>query len=408
MLQELSVIEAKSILKMNQHNDYENAINLLTSKDRFCIKLGLERVLDLLGLLGNPQDQLKCIHVAGTNGKGSVCAIISTILTNFGIKTGLYTSPHIFDYTERIKINNINISKSDFSKYLFEIVSIADKNDIMLTEFEILTVMMFKYFADNNVEVVVLETGLGGRFDATNVIKSNMCSIITHIDLDHTEKLGNTKSEIAFEKAGIIKPNCPIFTCEGYEEIKDKADECNSLFSLVTPCENPENLSLKGSCQVENLSLALAAVRFLFPQISEDIIQKSLRKVNHPCRFQICRPDLIVDASHNPNGASALRESLDLYYPNSKRCFIFGCLRHKDYKKMMRILFNPDDEVYFYHFSHKDSCTIEELQKAYSEKSGIFHTLDELPKDRLKIVCGSFYMINEIVPRSLLLNPQED
>ena len=198
---------------------------------------------------------------------------------------------------------------------------------------------MFKYFADNDVDVVVLETGLGGRFDATNVIKSNLCSIITHIDLDHTERLGNTKSKIAFEKAGIIKPNCPVFTSEGYEVIKDKADECNSLFSLVTPFEDTTNLSLKGMCQQENLSLALAAVRYLFPQISEDVIQDSISKISHPCRFQLCREDLIIDASHNPNGALALRESLDFYYPAQKRCFVFGCLKNKDYKKMMQILF---------------------------------------------------------------------
>ena len=242
--------------------------------------------------------------------------------------------------------------------------------------------------------------------DATNVIKKNLCSIITHIDLDHTERLGKTKSEIAFEKAGIIKPNCPIFTSEGYEEIKDKADECNSLLSIVSPVEDTKNLSLKGSCQKENLSLALAAVRYLFPQISEDKIQEALKEVKHPCRFQICKEDFIVDASHNPNGSMALRESLDLYFPNKKRCFVFGCLRNKDYHKMMNILFRKDDEVYFYHFKHKDSCTIEELKAVSHIVSKEFTSLEELPKDSLKIVCGSFYMLNEILPRNLLSIPQ--
>ena len=262
---------------------------------------------------------------------------------------------------------------------------------------------MFKYFADNNVEVVVLETGLGGRFDATNVIKSNLCAIITHIDLDHTERLGNTKSKIAFEKAGIIKPNCPVFTCEGYEEIKDKADECNSLFSLVTPTEDTTNLSLKGSCQQENLSLALAAVRYLFPQIPENLIQEALKEVKHPCRFQNVSENLIVDASHNPNGAMALRESLDLYYPDKKRCFVFGCLRNKDYPKMMEILFSEGDEIYFYHFKHPNSCTIEELKNACKFPSKEFKSLDELPKDKLIVICGSFYMLNEIISPELVL-----
>lgn len=386
-------------------NNYNKAIELLTSQGKFYINLGLDRISAVLGLLGNPQDKLKCIHVAGTNGKGSVCAIIAAILSKAGIKTGLYTSPHIFEYTERIQINGFNISKEDFAKYLFEICEIADENNIHLTEFEILTAVMFKYFADNDVDVVVLETGLGGRFDATNVIKSNLCSIITHIDLDHTERLGNTKSKIAFEKAGIIKPDCPVFTCEGYEEIKDKADECNSLFVMVTPFEDTSNLSLKGSCQQENLSLALAAVRYLFPQIPENLIQEALKDIKHPCRFQICREDLIVDASHNPNGAAALRESLDFYYPDKPRCFVFGCLRNKNYKKMMEILFSKGDDIYFYHFNNKNSCSIKELQESCEFPSKIFTSLEQLPQNSLKIICGSFYMLNEIIPQSLVLQP---
>ncbi len=389
---------------------YNDAIRLLTSQGKFYINLGLERIFAILDLLGNPQDSLRCIHVAGTNGKGSVCAIIATILDKAGRKVGLYTSPHIFNYTERIKINGVDISKDDFAELVFEVCELADKNNIHLTEFEILTAVMFKYFANNNVEVVVLETGLGGRFDATNVIKSNLCSIITHIDLDHTERLGSTKSKIAFEKAGIIKANCPVFTSEGYEEIKDKADECNSLFAMVTPLEDTTNLALKGTCQQENLSLALAAVRYLFPQIPETLIQTALKEVKHPCRFELCRDDLIVDASHNPNGTMALRESLDFYYPSQKRCFVFGCLRNKDYQKMMQILFSKGDEIYFYHFDNPNSCTIDELQAACEYQSNKFKSLDELPKDRLKIVCGSFYMLNEIVTESLVLQPflQED
>ncbi len=381
---------------------YNNAIDLLTSQGKFYINLGLERISAVLDLLGNPQDKLKCIHVAGTNGKGSVCAIIASILTEAGMKTGLYTSPHIFEYTERIKINGCEISKDDFVKYIFEICEIADKNDIHLTEFEILTAVMFKYFSDNNVEVVVLETGLGGRFDATNVIKSNLCSIITHIDLDHTDRLGNTRSKIAFEKAGIIKPDCPVLTCEGYEEIKDRADECNSLFVMVAPYENTANLSLKGTCQQENLSLALAAVRLLFPKIPQSVIQDGIKYVKHPCRFQVCDNNLIIDASHNPNGAMALRESLDFYYPDKKRCFVFGCLKNKDYKKMMEILFEKRDEIYFYHFNNKNSCTVNELQEVCEFPSKQFTSLEELPDDYLKIVCGSFYMLNEIIPQSLV------
>ena len=197
---------------------YNEAVNLLTSAGKFRISLGLDRMEKLLELIGNPQDKLDYIHVAGTNGKGSVCSILSSVLTESGKKVGLYTSPHIFKYTERIQINGAVITDEDFARYVFEISELADKNNIDLTEFEILTAVMFKYFADEKVDVVVLETGLGGRFDATNVIKRNLCSVITHIDFDHTDRLGDTLEKIAFEKAGIIKPNCPCISFESLIE----------------------------------------------------------------------------------------------------------------------------------------------------------------------------------------------
>ena len=196
--------------------NYNDAIKLLTSQGKFYINLGLDRMQQILNLLGNPQEGLKCIQVAGTNGKGSVCTMLDSILRTAGFKTGLYTSPHIFEYTERIKISGVDISKQDFANYTKQITILADKNNIHLTEFEILTTIMFKYFADNNIDIAIIETGLGGRFDATNVISSNICSVITHIDLDHTDRLGDTKEKIAYEKAGIIKKDSIVITSEGY------------------------------------------------------------------------------------------------------------------------------------------------------------------------------------------------
>ena len=379
---------------------YDEASELLTSQGKFHISLGLERIYKILELLNNPQDKLKCIHVGGTNGKGSVCAIIASVLKCSGMKIGLYTSPHIYKYTERIKINGENISDELFAKYVFDICELADKNNINLTEFEILTTVMFKYFCDEKVDVAVLETGLGGRFDATNVIKSNLCAIITHIDLDHTDRLGETKEKIAFEKAGIIKPNCPVVTCEGYETIKDKADENNSLLVMVQPFKDTSQLALKGTYQQENLSLALAAVRLVFPEIEQDVINEGLRNVEHPCRFQFIEDKmLLIDGAHNPNGAKALRESLDLYFPDKKRRFVFGCLNTKDYTKMIKILFSKGDEIYFNHFSNPNSVPFEELQRVCEFPAKEFVSLNEFETtpDTLTIICGSFYMINEIV-----------
>lgn len=384
-------------------NTYQDAVKLLTSAGKFRIELGLERISKILELLGNPQDKLNCIHVAGTNGKGSVCAILSSVLKVAGKKVGLFTSPHIFKYNERIKICGEDISDKDFVKYIFEITEIADKNGIDLTEFEILTAVMFKYFADNGVEVVVLETGLGGKFDATNVIKRHLCSVITHVDLDHTERLGNTKSEIAEQKAGIMKPDCPCIVFEGYEVYKDTADSIRAMLVVILPFANTEKLSLKGAFQQENLSLALAVIETVFPEIPLETIDEGLQLTKHPCRFQYVKEkNLIVDGAHNPNGIDALRQSLDMYYPACKKRFIFGCLQNKDYPKMLGHLFAPeidkDTEVYFYHFSHKNSCTFEQLQNESPVKAREL-TADvsiDFNDGRLNVICGSLYMISEL------------
>lgn len=385
-----------------ENYNYTQATDILTSAGKFRVSLGLERISSILELLGNPQDKLNCIHVAGTNGKGSVCAILTSILKEAGKKVGMYTSPHIFRYTERIQINGLQISDTDFAGYVLGITDLANENNIDLTEFEILTSVMFKYFADNNVEVVVLETGLGGRLDATNVIKKNLCSIITHIDMDHTEKLGNTTDKIAAEKAGIIKPHCPCIVCEGKEAFYDKAMEVDAPLEVIIPYSNTDKLSLKGINQQENLSLALAAIDTCFPNITQDVIDKGLANVHHPCRFQYIKDkNLIIDGAHNPNGISSLIKNLELYYPFEKRRFIFGCLRNKDYPKMLNQLLKNNDEVYFYHFCNPNSATFEELQKA-SPVQGKELTSDiQIPFNdgKLNIICGSFYMLSELAQK---------
>ena len=374
--------------------DYTDAIKTLTSQEKFRIELGLERISKILELLDNPQDNLKCIHVAGTNGKGSVCAIINSILVEAGIKTGLYTSPHIFEYTERIKINNIEISKNDFANYIDKVCTLAKDNDINLTEFEIITAVMFKYFADNNVEVVILETGLGGRYDATNIIKSNLCSIITHIDYDHTERLGTTLEEIAKEKAGIIKKDCPLITNEGYEIIKDTADKNDSLQIFVAPFIKDIEMSLKGIHQRENLALALSCIEYCFPLITQTTIEQGLNKIKHPFRFEYFEEkNLIIDAAHNPNGIDALVKNLEYYFPNQDKRVVFGCLKNKDYKNMINKLTNY--ELYYYHFDNPNSATIKELQEVHAGKE----YTDKFTDNKLTVICGSFYMLKELLSK---------
>lgn len=371
--------------------NYKDAIKFITSKDNFYIDLGLGRVLDVLKKLGNPQDKLKYIHVAGTNGKGSVCAMLDSILQEAGYRTGLYTSPHIWEYTERIKINGVEIPQEKFTKYTEKIT----ETNIHLTEFEILTVIAFLYFCEEKADIVILETGLGGRLDATNVIKENLCSVITHIDLDHTDRLGDTKEKIASEKAGIIKSGCPVITAMKYDAIKNKAE--NSLIFAVSEDVQKEYinaLSLKGSQQKENLALALCVIKHIFPKITEKTIINGLKKVKNPCRFEyIESKNLIVDASHNPNGVEALRKNLDNYYPNQERRFIFGCLNTKDYKNMMETLFRKGDEIYLNEFDYPKACKYEELASACPYKTEKYSDFSIIKPNKLNIICGSFYMI---------------
>ena len=381
------------------NNTYQDAIKLLTSQGKFHINLGLERISKILDLLGNPQDKIKCVHVAGTNGKGSVCAMLSAILTKANYKTGLFTSPHIFKYTERIKINEEQISESIFAEKIFKIQKLAEDNNINLTEFEILTAIMFDYFAENNVDIAIIEVGLGGRYDATNVIKHPICSIITTIDFDHTERLGNTIEKIATEKAGIIKENCPVIVHSSNLGLNTIKKYCkNNQLSVVNDLNlYIQDMSLKGYHQQQNLSLVIEALKFIDSNIKFVVVQNALKEVKHFGRFQyFSDKKVLIDGAHNPNGISALRKNLDIYFKNDKKRFVFGCLKNKDYKKMIEILFNSGDEIYFNHFNHANSATFEELSKVCNYPSQKYE--GNLPNNfnGITIICGSLYMINEL------------
>ncbi len=398
--------------------NYEQAKELLTSQGKFYINLGLERIQAILKLIGNPQDKIKIIHVAGTNGKGSVSSILANILKCAGYKTGLYTSPHLVEYTERIKINNIDISKEDFAAYIEKICTLAEKKNIHLTEFEILTAIAFKYFADNKVKIAVIETGLGGRFDATNVCKKPILSIITSISLDHTDRLGNTIEKIAFEKAGIIKQKSTIITeisNQGFKVIKNAAEEKKAKLIIATNYvnmnyENGNNyvsiedikceFPLLGLYQKANLSIVLQAVEFL--KIKTEAVIEGLKTAKWPARLEFIKDkNLLIDGAHNPDAAKELKKSLDYYFNNQKRIFLYSTLNTKDYKEIAKILFNEDDEIYFYEFNNKNAISFEEYKNNNPQLRNIKHfNKDQLKefllKPELKIVTGSLYMIGEL------------
>lgn len=369
---------------------YNRAISILTSQGKFHINLGLERISKILELLGNPQENLKIIHVAGTNGKGSTCAMLASVLTQSGYKIGLYTSPHLIDYTERIKINGQDISKEDFSQIIFQIIELAETNSIHITEFEILTALAFVYFNNQKVDFVILETGLGGRLDATNIIKKPLISVITTIDIDHIDRLGNTIEKIAFEKAGIIKEKVPVITLKdnnGIEIITKTCSEKSSNLILADSSDykqknqkiiaenNEYKLALSGLWQLKNLALVLKILEFLNGKdvlIPMESIKSGLKKVNWPGRFQYIKDkNIILDGAHNLSGAKLLRESLDYYFPDKKIIWIYSSLNTKDYESIINVLFKPEDVVICTKFLSKNIIEPEIIKKKILIKNSL-------------------------------------
>lgn len=398
---------------------------LLTSSGKFRINLGLERIASILELFGNPQDKINVIHIAGTNGKGSVCTILAEILKTAGYRCGLYTSPHLFSYTERMKINGCDIKENIFDEYVSLVEKTAVEHNIDLTEFEILTAAAYKYFYDNNVEAAVMETGLGGRFDAVNVVKKPVVSVITSISIDHKNRLGDTIEQIAFEKAGIIKFGCPIVINAdnyGLKTVKNVAGDKKSELYLADKkidieFKNGTNYAvfdgekhefgLWGLHQKQNLSLVIKTVEILknkgFKIKNEDIFS-ALKTATIPARFQYFKDkNMIVDGSHNEDAAKILRKNLDFYFPNIPRVWIYGSISTKEYDKVVKILFSENDLVYVCKFNHKLSVEEDEIIKniAPSVKIAKFdknaNTLTFSNKNNLMIVTGSFYMIGEIL-----------
>ena len=382
--------------------NFDDALKYLESLNIFGIKPGLERINLLVKNLGNPQNYFDSIHVAGTNGKGSVCAMLAEILQNAGYKVGLFTSPHLESYCERIRVNGENISETEFA----EIINLLNKFEIPATEFEILTAAAFAYFAKSEVDIAVIEVGLGGTWDSTNIITPKI-SVITNIALDHENILGDLKN-IALNKAGIIKKNIPIVTAatgEPLEIIREVADKNNSpIYAIKKPADIKINLF--GEYQKINAAIAIQTAKLL--NISDDNIRAGLENVQWAGRFEII-DDIIIDGAHNPHGALALRESLDKNFPAGKRFFIFGALADKNISAMIKNLFRADDFVIATEPISSRAESVENLCDKLNDfniscvaEKNILLAVDKLKNfDGVKIVAGSLYLIGEV--RRLLL-----
>lgn len=390
-----------------------------------------------MSLVSNPQNNLKFIHVAGTNGKGSTCALISSVLSEAGYKTGLYISPSVMDFRERIQINSSSISKEKVCELVSFFENYANmeefKND-NITEFEFTTAMAFKYFCDEKCDVVILETGLGGRLDATNIIEKSICSVITSISKDHTKILGKTLSEISKEKSGIIKNSCPVvlgpeIPDEAKTEIFTKAENCLSpVFTanlgqlkdiVCLPCEGMyfkyRDLELKtrllGFHQLKNISTALKVIDVIKEQfeISDDSLFKGILEAYMPCRLEIIKtkPLIILDGAHNPDGARCLKEFINTFFKGKNILGIIGIFKDKDYNTVIREtapLFNkihtvePNNEralplkevteiVSLYNINVKSFKNISSAVKEAIEHSSNYDTI---------IAYGSFSIMKEI------------
>ncbi len=380
------------------------SIDWLNSLDINHSEYGLERINSFLEKIGNPQDDLKYVHVAGTNGKGSVCAMISSILTLQGYKVGLYTSPHLKKLNERIKINGKDIS----DEKLESILKYLRESYTNQTFFEVLTAAAFMYFSSEKVDVVILETGLGGRLDATNVIVP-VVSIITNITLEHTAMLGETVQKIAEEKAGIIKKNIPAITLatgDALTTIKENASKKNS--KLIIPGQIPLSfaLNLAGEFQKDNARIVFAAIQQLKKSgfiVSDKSIKEGFNSVIWPGRMQFIEKNVLVDCAHNPGAFLALKESI-LRIKKEKNLekiiFVLGLLADKDRNSIIDTVSSFADYIIFTHPESPRAVEPEMLAKFSKIPSEIAydprHALKKAKKlsnpEDLIVVAGSFYL----------------
>ena len=419
---------------------YQEALEKIHSLNKFGSRPGLDRVKRLLSDMGNPQDEVKYIHVAGTNGKGSVCAVISSVLKSAGYKTGLFISPFITDFCERIQINSTPIPHdklSELTEYVFSFVEKLNKEDIIITEFEFVTAVCFEYFKREKVDLAVLETGLGGLLDCTNVINQNLCSVITSISLDHTDILGETIEEIAEQKCGIIKDTCPVVSSEQIEKaarvIKNSAIRHNSplLFSTDIKVNTVDEsidgttlefngmnleLSLIGEHQVKNARTALATLAVLTKdadiKISKDAMLQGFKNAVNPARFEVLRkePLIILDGAHNADGMLAFSKAVKKYTPNQKRVLLMGMLSDKDSLTSSEYIEGLFDSAFTVPVSNPRTRSAEDMAlilKKHLEDVTVCNTpfegfdkaYEKAKKENAAlIICGSLYLAGELRP----------
>ncbi len=385
----------------------QQAIDWLYSTQMFGIKLGLDNVRRLLGEMGLPSPAQQIIHVAGTNGKGSTCAFMHAILGAVGINAGLFTSPHLVQFGERIRDVERMITSAEIAAGVTRLRQrVADWNPHP-TFFELTLALALEWFAQRGNPWVMLETGLGGRLDATNAITPAV-TVITSIGWDHTEMLGDTLAKIAAEKAGIIKPGVPVVTLpqepEALAVIEHTARERGAPLTLVeTPLEG--TFGLAGPHQRWNAAVAVAAMRAAGFDLTDEVIERGLREVRWPARFQRIAPDLIIDGAHNPDAARVLVQTWREEFPQQQAHVIFGGVAGKDTAAVLRAMEPIIGSVAFVPIDSPRTLTEHKLQEIWNsldlpprsvtKHASIAEALQHVQPGQPTLIAGSLYLAGE-------------
>jgi dihydrofolate synthase / folylpolyglutamate synthase len=415
---------------------------ILQRFERFGIHLGLEASQQLLAALGNPHDRVPIIHVAGSNGKGSVCAYLSSVLAEAGYRVGRYTSPHLVSWCERICINNCPISSEELQQVLAE-VEAAIAPEFCPTQFEVITAAMWLYFAQQQVDIAVVEVGLGGRLDATNMCDRPLVTIITSLSMEHWQRLGPTLADIAREKAGILKSECPAVIGQIPPEAKKVVDRRISEVNCPAFYPNPaidlgngwaeyksQNLTLKplryqlplqGAIQLQNSALAIAALQILQQQgwkISDQAIVDGIAKTQWSGRLQWFRyqeRQILIDGAHNPASAEVLRQFVDTL-DSSPIHWVMGMLSTKDHADVFEKLLRSGDFLYLVPVPGHSSANLEELSTSALQScpdlgncsvySDVFAGLDAAMQKTSGVIvlCGSLYLIGHFFAKASSLS----
>ena len=387
---------------------YREAIDWLFGTQMFGIKLGLDGPRRLLKhALAHPKHGTRVIHVAGTNGKGSTCAMIDSVARAAGMRTGLFTSPHLIDYRERIRVSGVEIPEDECAARLTALRKICESLDPHPTFFEITLTLAMRWFREHECDLIILETGMGGRLDATTAVEADVC-VITPIGMDHMQWLGDTIDQIAFEKAGILVPGKPCVSAAqdpaAATVIEREANERRSPLEFITEPLLGYNIALAGAHQQHNAALAVNALHHAGVALSPDVVRHGLANVQWPARFERLEGGrIVIDGAHNPHAANVLAETWREQYPDEKAALVFSAVAAKDVAGILTTLMPIADRLFICPVDTPRALSPADLAATIPDESvphECFETLADAltaarKTDRRILIAGSLFLAGE-------------